>query len=342
MSALLEFKTTLSADLRDEWLALYEAAHNKTIFQHPDWTAAWLESKEDPNLGIYVRSEHQHVTGVISGKRIRNVVYLGANFHSDYHLPLLKDESEEDLESFLRLIGENRYSVLLQEVPKNSVYSEYLTNQNLVLIQHRTLCPCIDLSEFDHVNRILNKKSTYRKFRKLEKLGDVKISHSFDHDYMDTCLSELVSLHVNRWAASTTPSLFTRYDGEAFYRNLLRSRFPLLWSELRVNDRLVAGHIGVIDSKKLLWYKPAFDLKFSNASPGEVLVLEVIRFASQNGYEVFDFTRGQEAYKYRYANLETENLTLLVCNSPVEKLVVQSKHKAREAARVLKRVFLPN
>lgn len=46
-------------------------------------------------------------------------------------------------------------------------------------------------------------------------------------------------------------------------------------------------------------YNSAFDRSFSEASPGVVLIASLIEFAIDEGLAVFDFLKGDEAYKFR-------------------------------------------
>jgi hypothetical protein len=61
----------------------------------------------------------------------------------------------------------------------------------------------------------------------------------------------------------------------------------------------------------LLWYKPAFDIDFRQHSPGEVLIQSLIRYARDHELEEFDFTRGDEAFKSRFASFVSFNCSFL-------------------------------
>jgi CelD/BcsL family acetyltransferase involved in cellulose biosynthesis len=47
-------------------------------------------------------------------------------------------------------------------------------------------------------------------------------------------------------------------------------------------------------------YNSAFDRKWQQLAPGMVLVAEDIQQAIEEGCEVFDFLKGDYAYKYRF------------------------------------------
>jgi CelD/BcsL family acetyltransferase involved in cellulose biosynthesis len=53
-------------------------------------------------------------------------------------------------------------------------------------------------------------------------------------------------------------------------------------------------------------YNSGLRQKFMEYSPGIVLLAENIREAIEQGYELFDFLRGNEDYKYRMGGENTE------------------------------------
>jgi hypothetical protein len=46
---------------------------------------------------------------------------------------------------------------------------------------------------------------------------------------------------------------------------------------------------------------------YSNRSPGQVLLQELIEYAYAQGFDEFDFGVGKEAFKYRYSNKVRRN-----------------------------------
>ena len=64
-------------------------------------------------------------------------------------------------------------------------------------------------------------------------------------------------------------------------------------------SRLAAAAFGYADGTGYYLYNSAFDPAFRNASPGVVLLSELIRTAIEAGLEVFDFLKGDETYKSR-------------------------------------------
>jgi CelD/BcsL family acetyltransferase involved in cellulose biosynthesis len=76
----------------------------------------------------------------------------------------------------------------------------------------------------------------------------------------------------------------------------------ILFTVIRSKGVAIAYHFGFIFNKTLTWYKPSFDPDFLKHSPGEVLIKELLEYASYKDLDIFDFTVGKESFKLRFAN----------------------------------------
>jgi CelD/BcsL family acetyltransferase involved in cellulose biosynthesis len=68
-------------------------------------------------------------------------------------------------------------------------------------------------------------------------------------------------------------------------------------------DKLpIAYHFGFQFNQKLLWYKPTFDIAYSQFSVGKIIIKKSIEHAIAKKYSEFDFLLGDEIYKYQWTN----------------------------------------
>jgi hypothetical protein len=58
-----------------------------------------------------------------------------------------------------------------------------------------------------------------------------------------------------------------------------------------------------------IWYKPTFNTAFRRYSPGEILLGSLIEYARAEGCTFFDFARGDEAFKRRFASSTEHNVS---------------------------------
>ncbi|MBI5915524.1 MAG: GNAT family N-acetyltransferase [Bacteroidetes bacterium] len=73
-------------------------------------------------------------------------------------------------------------------------------------------------------------------------------------------------------------------------------------SALRLDDHLLAFHLGVSDGKRVCFGVNSYDPSESRNSLISLLLIELADVLSQQGFEVFDLTPGTDAYKGRFEN----------------------------------------
>jgi hypothetical protein len=63
-------------------------------------------------------------------------------------------------------------------------------------------------------------------------------------------------------------------------------------------------------------YAPAFDPAFESLSLGHVHLMYTMKYLIERGYEVFDFSKGEDAYKSRWETDRSWNYSYLICLRP--------------------------
>jgi CelD/BcsL family acetyltransferase involved in cellulose biosynthesis len=73
---------------------------------------------------------------------------------------------------------------------------------------------------------------------------------------------------------------------------------------LRCDDTIVAGSVAIIHGDTFIGYFTTYNPVFAKASPGNLLMLENIKYAINSGLRVIDYTRGDDDYKREWVNFE--------------------------------------
>lgn len=148
----------------------------------------------------------------------------------------------------------------------------------------------------DHLAAIGKKQrhETRRKRRRFEAaLGRPRVA---THRAAGPVLEEFFVLH--RKAAGSKGSFMTAAM-EDFFAELLEGvgwRLDALYGD---GPGLAAAVIGYSDRSGYYLYNSAYEPALRHASPGVVLLNELIRRSIDRGLEVFDFLKGDEVYKFR-------------------------------------------
>jgi CelD/BcsL family acetyltransferase involved in cellulose biosynthesis len=321
-------EVTCHADLdelsRAEWCTLVAGSDEASVFVDYGWIRAWWESFREPGdeLRIFVTRRSGALAGVAPFFRRATQGPLGLRAtlrpvgqeHADYLTFPVAHDTPGVLEALGNALLAGDYDterVVIPEVPATSQLGRWLLGlsrapYDKVVALGETPCPRIMLYE-DHaaVRKLLHGSDLRRKRRKLQPLGTLTIRHLTSRADIEPHLEAFFDQHIRRWATTPYPSLFLKQRNRDFYCRLVRQLAPegkLLFSILFVSDRAVAYHFGLISGRDFLWYKPAFDVRLSGYSPGLVLLSELFSYALEHGFRYFDFTRGAEPFKMRFAD----------------------------------------
>jgi CelD/BcsL family acetyltransferase involved in cellulose biosynthesis/protein-tyrosine-phosphatase/predicted ATP-grasp superfamily ATP-dependent carboligase len=243
----------------------------------------------------------------------RVLTWIGID-HSDYHVFVAKHGDPGIVDALLDAIFERAPARLRIELPGVPQFSSLWASlaaraarrSAAVFVLGHTSCPWMSLTSADSdVIRLFAKRSLRRSERRLQKQFDVSFERLKTRESIEQSLDALFDCHRRRWEETAYPSLFSRQENRTFFRLLARRMDPLLelhYTELKVDGRSAAQHFGFVSGNSVLWYKPAFERELARYSPGDMLLGRLLRMAVNEGFQEFDFTRGEEAFKRRFAS----------------------------------------
>lgn len=221
--------------------------------------------------------------------------------------------------------------LILDEVPEHSLIHDYL----LPLLEKRGIsynvaeasgCASIQLEPcWEQYLMNLSKSSRYkvRKFLKKahhpeHKIFEIEQVQSTDK-YL-TAFKQLERLHQERWHAAGYPGTFAEKRFAKFLKEIVSLCLRKGWAELylatsiKEENKYVAADLIFTFNHTFYLSQRAFDIhsKMSDHGVGNVLLLQEVKDAICRGYEALDFMRGEESYKFRYANTRRQNKIITV------------------------------
>jgi CelD/BcsL family acetyltransferase involved in cellulose biosynthesis len=337
-----------------QWRTLLARCPDSTVFQSPEWVQAWWH-----NLGggfeplVLAAYEGPHLVGLAPlYRRPRTVLgvtrdelqFIGAG-QSDYNLFSSMDGSHTVVEALLDELARHIHGgacAQLAEIPQSSV-TFALLNQRLangltgLKPAGNTPCPRLQIEGNPAgVAAVLRKDSLKRHYKALARLGTIRVEHHTDPALAAAHLPELFRQHVARWENTPYPSIFREPANQRFYEDMVKGLGQaqgMVLTTIHVDARPVALHLGFRSGRDFLWYKPTFDPELQKYSPGETLLKSLIEYAQAEGYAAFDFTRGDERFKSRFATSVLQNASYEWIPRRIDRYCWEA---ARHARRVLR------
>jgi CelD/BcsL family acetyltransferase involved in cellulose biosynthesis len=303
---------------RRDWSDLVRADPAGTLFHTPEFLKLyWEEFGEEPDHLLLAFCEDDTGAQVsaaafeLIGDTLR---FLGGTEVTDYMGPVGIPEAiagsahalwagllarDDWREADLRGLAEDSpwLAELREAAASQGLAVEETEDQNGV-------APILDLPATwdEYLARIPSKlrHEIKRKAKKLEaETGPFRIETATD-DTLLPLLDRFVELHR---MSEGPKGVFMVPGMEIFFRRLgqefcERGVFRLTF--IRVRDELAAGTIGFSFEGTYSLYNSAFDRKWQQLAPGMVLVAEDIKEAIEEHCSLFDFLKGDYAYKYRF------------------------------------------
>jgi CelD/BcsL family acetyltransferase involved in cellulose biosynthesis len=115
-------------------------------------------------------------------------------------------------------------------------------------------------------------------------------------DYFDL----LVDLHQKRRRSMGTEGSFADAKFKLYHREVMERFFAmgrLRLQYVRLDDRPIAIEYGLIGGKAIYFYQSGIETEVLDQRPGWMGTIGSLRAAIEQGYQTFDFMRGDEAYK---------------------------------------------
>lgn len=326
--------TDAFADLKDEWNKLLNSSE-ATVFQSWEWQWSWWQNfKRGRRLFILLVYDDELI-GIapfcksFSFLELPMVVvsFLGGVI-TDYNDFISKSERErevvEAIFAYLKTLKD--WEVLdLNEIRENSPHLKAIREilqktgsfekQELIKeVAYRLLLP----SNWEDLMVSFSKKFQWNLnycTRRLLKNYQVKVIRVENEDEIEPAILKFFELHNQRWLKKKIPTLLFSKKYQNFHRQVSLEFFKagrLALYFLYLNNEPVATLYGFEFKGVFYYYLSGFNPDWASLSVSTVLTGFVIKDAIKNGFQIFDFLRGEEQHKLRWGCALQKNLCLLV------------------------------
>lgn len=330
-------------ELRNDWEHVYARDPDAQFFLSWTWLSQWLQMLTGPwfILAAKPADGQRHVAFMPLRVRLKerkqgdfcNEINMAGNYLADYtgfisipefdgraipalakHIGMLNwarihleniRTTEARLRLFLNGFSGSKFSIRPQE--------RINRRDNI----DNCICPFALLPEdWDaYLNTLsANTRQKLRRFlRQVESNDEFRITHAAA-DTIERDLKILLQFWATKWGPrkGNRVNSILRSNFEMLKRNFdVGALFlPVLWK----NDVPLGALATLVDHEKKAFhfYIAGRDETFTAPPPGLVLHAHSIRHAIQNGFRIYDFLRGNEAYKYSFATEERRIVCTLI------------------------------
>jgi CelD/BcsL family acetyltransferase involved in cellulose biosynthesis len=331
--------------LRSEWTRLWKMHSRPELFQHPGWALAVVEAYglADSLYVLQVLTDEGELIGICPLIRQRGRLTWLTAPRADYNDIICAAADAKCvvgacLAYLNACLGKEWQEVLLVDVYDESLWSRGFRQQTAppFPFYQENVQSCW-ATKFDPAGETLRsitgKKGYKRNEKALAQSGEVRLKVWNTQEERLALLPKMFEQHIARWREVGDRSLFEEQSSCDFYRRLVmdaEAAEMIDFVSIQVGDRIVAHHFGFWGVDRMLVYKWSFDPAEKDAGPGTVLMVRLMERTVERGFAEFDFLRGGEGYKGRFANLERTNHDWRALASPMARILHETKGHIRD------------
>jgi CelD/BcsL family acetyltransferase involved in cellulose biosynthesis len=327
------------SEIRSSWDTLLEAAEAASVFMSWEWNHNWWKYYgRNHGMRIITVWEQGHLKAVLPlylqvSKLLRfwnltcvRLIGTGGDTSPDYLGPILdRATSTHTIELLLTYLFDQipEWNVLLlSDLDRNTDFYRELARQCDMRGYRRTESVSASIAfaplpaTWDEYLASVNgdRRNTIRRTRrKIESGHQGRFYAVTDEDQLDGVLASLIELHHQRWQGHPDGHAFSTPEYVAFHRDVIHDCARRGWIRfycLEANGTRIAVFYCYRFRNQIFYFQAGFNPDHERLRPGLVLIGYAIEHAIEEGNTVFDFLRGDHAYKTQWGKSQRETYTL--------------------------------
>ncbi len=353
--------SNIFADLKSEWTELYSKS-KCAPFSSWEWLSVWhsnFGNKKEPYILKAFRDNQ--LVGILPlfieqksffGFKISRVGLIGEKHGGADYLDLITDETdcEQIATAFAEfLVSEKGFEqISFEYVDKHSIIALILQKMAKLnskwkarySVSRSTNSPLVNLS--GNPDELLKQSRRYtnykRRLNQLQKIDGFEFRTITFVEETEAAFERFYYLHEKRWAESGGSELSGHPKLLSFQRDLISNLTAadlLCFNELWIEGKCRASVYGLQNGDVFYYYNAGYDLEWAKKSVGLVLIGLSIKNAAERGIKTYDFLRGDEVYKFDWANEKNELLNIEI-NRPT--IAVKAENGICESLSLVNRL----
>jgi hypothetical protein len=280
------------------WQELFDQSPGATPFMSYDWFTALADNllKADPDVLLFY--SHTHAVGIFPGNVKGNTLQLIGDERVTDVIDMIYLPGQKDgvMGLLARHVLENDLRVNLYPLDEDSpLVTELVKQVPGAVVEKKDACPLLDLaSTWDEYLSGLDGKARHELRRKLKKVNGVTTK-----DVQPADIQRLFDLMS---AAGSDKNDFLKEEIHYFFSDVALAFHDRGWLRMReaaIGRRVLGILFAFGFAERVFLFNMGHNVELRNLSPGIVTVALDIRSAIDEGYQYYDFLRGDEEYKYR-------------------------------------------
>ena len=339
--------------LERDWQQLFDAMKKNQFFQSYEWFLSWWNTYADTGgyqLSIItVRSAADNELLLIWPMVVKcygmcRVGMWPCQDIGQYGDVLIANNADNEncLEAAWKLISEKGIDLLkLDQVREDANVYSFLSKKGVINGESESTY-WIDFKGVESwESYMLSRSKNFRKrqkrmLRQFAELGELSFEVVEDQNSIPDVLSYLLRIK-RRWFADAGiyGRVLERPETEEWLIDIALKAYAqgrLNLTILRLKNQIVAGQVAFISGSELLAHIGVYDVEYRRFGIGRIQTEHAIRWAYENGYQLFDFMPPHDSYKTSWTNsgIKVDNfLCVFNFKGRLCKIILNEKFRAK-------------
>ena len=307
-------------NIKKDWIKLEQNSYC-TPFQSFEWHINWFEyigkKLEYSPVLISIKDENQ-IIGIFpfcykKDKFSKKIIWNGG-LQTDYNLPLIHKNYYNELNilyiwKIVKKILPNYDILYLEKQPEFILEIENIFLKTQKKIKQINSSRVIFNNTWQTYYKNLSlklKNDNRRQINRLQKFGKINFFVCNDNKEKKILIETMIKQKSQRYKSTNSWDMFSESYNKKFYFEISK-KLNLLGkihcSGIRLNETIIAAHVGIFNQKCFYYILPSFDIhNYGKFSPGKILLEKLLFWTFENNIKIFDFTGGNEIYKDLWCN----------------------------------------
>lgn len=314
-----------------------------SFFCSGDWLASAARFEADTDIITLTEAQNDDLVAVLPLTKSRNRLggidahVIGARFHPDPLGLICSKNNLAEASSHIRRYFETK-------VKWDSLTIDWTTASELEAWgekgESQTVAPYLSIGNgFEAVLGQFRKKKRYNLKSSVKVLlqdkGAFVVECETPKDKLD-CFGEFFKLHRKR---AQQRGIKSSVEGREFYEHhstLLQNSANTRLFALKLEGRILAVIYGFEYAGRFSYYQVAHDPEFGDLSPGKVILFQVIKHYSDNGFTEFNFLQGDEEYKALWTSDKRALFRLRLEHRNLRTMAYRCRARAKRKLKILR------
>ncbi len=339
------------------------------VFLTPEWIISWFEALEGAAQPAVVIVEAQgRWRGMLplaravqrwgpAGAALRVTDFAGAQITTSDHLGLVADAGDHELvwrtirpwlESEARTTHVLRFSGMDDGATAAAVSDLGRARGWSLRGPIQDVAPALELpATYDAFEQTLSgqrRQHLRRYWRRLQRHAEpIRIGLNGSIRPIAVVLADLTRLHTSLWQSRGLPGTLGDPAMGRFLERFCReaeSRGWLRLHQLYVGDRMAAAAVVLHWGHTASYYQSGWDVTMAELQVADLLLAHSVRCAIEDGLLRYDFLRGAEAYKTRFAARPVPQVSYELATQPLGRLYLLTRGARARIGGLLRAIGL--